>query len=320
MVSEVKQPWSEKANSRDAFGRTLLELGRENRSIVALNADLSGSTKTSVFAKEFPRRFFNAGVAEQNMMGMAAGLASTGKIVIASTFAVFATGRVYDFIRQSIAYSNLNVKIVASHAGITVGGDGATHQITEDIALMRVLPNMRVIVPGDAVETDKALRVIVDQPGPFYFRIGRSDTPVILEKDYEFKLGKAGVIRDGSDITLIACGVMVSRALYTAEKLKAEGIDARVINMSSIKPIDRGAIIKAASETGAILTCEEHSIIGGLGGAVAEIVVQEDPVPMKIMGVQDCFGQSGDAEDLMECFCLNSDNVVTSAKELVKKK
>jgi transketolase len=297
--TEVKPPWKMSVNNRDAFGQTLLELGRENTNIVALNADLSGSTKTSVFAKEFPRRFFNCGIAEQCMMGMAAGLATTGKIAVPSTFAVFATGRVYDFIRQSIAYPKLNVKIVATHAGVTVGGDGASHQITEDIALMRTLPNMRVVVPADAIETDRGFRCVVKEPGPFYFRIGRSATPVILPNEYEFQLGKAGYLRDGKDITLIGCGVMVPQALWAAEILQRKGIDARVLNMSTIKPIDKDAIIKAAKDTKAIIACEEHSIIGGLGSAIAEQLVQEKAVPMRFVGVKDCFGLSGEAEDLM---------------------
>jgi transketolase len=315
---EVKPPWSKMASNRDVFGDILLELGRENRNIVALNADLSGSTKTAVFAKEFPRRFFNAGVAEQSMMGMAAGLATTGKIVVASTFAVFATGRVYDFIRQSIAYPNLNVKIVASHAGITVGGDGATHQITEDISLMRVLPNMRVVVPADAIETERAFRVIMSEPGPFYFRFGRSASPVILPEDYNFELGKASVLRDGKDVTLAGCGVMVSRALHAAEILKGKDIDARVLNMSTIKPIDRDAIAKAGKETNGLVTCEEHSIIGGLGSAIAEQLVQTSPAPMRLLGIKDCFGESGDAEDLMCKFELTTGSIVKEAEALLK--
>jgi transketolase len=316
--SEVKPPWKMSVNNRDAFGQTLLELGRENTNIVALNADLSGSTKTSVFAKEFPKRFFNCGIAEQCMMGMAAGLATTGKIAVPSTFAVFATGRVYDFIRQSIAYPKLNVKIVATHAGVTVGGDGASHQITEDIALMRTLPNMRVVVPADAVETDRAFRTVVKEPGPFYFRIGRSATPVILSNDYEFHLGKADHLRDGKDITLIGCGVMVPQALWAAEMLHKRGIDARVLNMSTIKPIDRDAIIKAARETKAIISCEEHSVIGGLGSAIAEQLVQEKAVPMRFVGVKDCFGQSGEAEDLMCAMNLTAKDIANEAEEILK--
>jgi transketolase len=317
--NEVKPPWKMSVNNRDAFGQTLLELGRENTNIVALNADLSGSTKTSVFAKEFPKRFFNCGIAEQCMMGMAAGLATTGKIAVPSTFAVFATGRVYDFIRQSIAYPKLNVKIVATHAGVTVGGDGASHQITEDIALMRTLPNMRVVVPADAVETDRAFRTVVKEPGPFYFRIGRSATPVVLSNDYEFHLGKAGHLRDGKDITLVGCGVMVPQALWAAEMLHKRGIDARVLNMSTIKPIDRDAIIKAAKETKAIISCEEHSIIGGLGSAIAEQLVQDKAVPMRFVGVKDCFGQSGEAEDLMCAMNLTAKDIANEAEAMLKK-
>jgi transketolase len=315
----VPPPWKETASNRDVFGKTLLELGRENPNIVALNADLSGSTKTGVFAKEFPRRFFNAGVAEQSMMGMAAGLATTGKIVVPSTFAVFATGRVYDIIRQSIAYPNLNVKIVASHAGITVGGDGASHQITEDICLMRVLPNMRVVVPADAVETGKAFKAIMKEPGPFYFRFGRSPTPIIMPEDHEFELGKASTLRDGKDVTLIGTGVMVSKALHAAEMLKVKGIDARVLNVSTIKPMDRDAISKAGKETKGIITCEEHSIIGGLGSAVSEQLVQTNPCPMRMVGINDCFGESGEAEELMCKYGLTAENIVIEAEKLLKK-
>jgi len=318
-MADVKPPWKMSVNNRDAFGQTLLELGRENTHIVALNADLSGSTKTSVFAKEFPKRHFNVGIAEQCMMGMAAGLATTGKISVPSTFAVFATGRVYDFIRQSIAYPKLNVKIVASHAGITVGGDGASHQIAEDLALMRVLPNMRVVVPADAIETDRAFRAVVKEPGPFYFRIGRSATPVILPNDYEFRLGKAYQLRDGKDITIIGCGVMAPQALWAAEMLKKHGIDARVLNMSTIKPIDAEAIHEAARETKAIITCEEHSVIGGMGSAVAEQLVQGKSVPMKIIGIKDCFGQSGEAEDLMCSYGLTAKDIAKEAEGLLKK-
>jgi transketolase len=317
--SEVKPPWKMSVNNRDAFGQTLLELGRENTNIVALNADLSGSTKTSVFAKEFPKRFFNVGIAEQNMMGMAAGLATTGKIAVPSTFAVFATGRVYDFIRQSIAYPKLNVKIVATHAGVTVGGDGASHQITEDISLMRGLPNMRVVVPADAIETDRSFRTVVKEPGPFYFRIGRSATPVILPNEYEFRLGQAYELRDGKDITLIACGVMVPQALWAAEMLKKHDIDARVLNMSTIKPIDKEAIAKAAKETKGIISCEEHSIIGGLGSAIAEQLVQIKAVPMRFVGTRDCFGQSGEAEDLMCAMNLTAKDIALEAEDLLKK-
>jgi len=318
-ISDIKPPWKMSVNNRDAFGQTLLELGRENTNIVVLNADLSGSTKTSVFAKEFPKRFFNAGIAEQCMMGMAAGLATTGKIAVPSTFAVFATGRVYDFIRQSIAYPNLNVKIVATHAGVTVGGDGASHQITEDLALMRALPNMRVVVPADAIETDRAFRTVVKEPGPFYFRIGRSATPVILQNDYEFRLGKAFELRDGKDITLIACGVMVPQALWAAEMLKKRGIDARVLNMSTIKPIDADAIHKAAKETKAIISCEEHSILCGMGSAIAEQLVQQKPVTMRFVGTRDCFGQSGEAEDLMCAMNLTAKDIALEAEDMLKK-
>jgi len=306
------------ANAREAFGEALLQLGREDERIVALNADLSSSTKTNKFAKEFPERFFNAGIAEQNMMGMAAGLATTGKIPVASTFAVFATGRVYDIIRQSIAYPRLNVKIVATHAGITVGGDGASHQITEDIALMRVLPNMRIVVPADAVETVKAFRSIVYDEGPFYMRLGRSDTPVVFDEGYEFTLGKASTVEDGEDVAVIATGIMLSRALEAREMLEDEGISARVLNMSTIKPLDRDAVVRAARDTKGIVTAEEHSIIGGLGGAVAEVCSREHPTRILMVGVEDTFGQSGDAEGLMRHFKLTPERIVEYARKIVE--
>lgn len=310
----------ESRHCREAYGNTLCRLGREMEEIVVTDADLSGSTRTAWFAKEFPDRFFNFGIAEANMMGAAAGMAAWGKIVFASTFAMFATGRVYDQIRQSIAYPRLNVKIVATHAGITVGGDGASHQINEDVGLMRVLPNMTVIVPADYWETEKAVETIARYDGPVYLRIGRAPVPVLFDKDMEFKIGKAQVLRDGEDVTIIAMGQMVSRGLNAAELLDAEGISARVINMSTIKPIDKEAIALAARETGAIVTVEEHSTIGGLGSAVAEVQTERYPVPQERIGVPDVFGQSGGCRELLRKYGLSTKNIFTTAKTLVLRK
>jgi transketolase len=311
--------WKQESQ-RGQYGKTLVELGKTRSDIVVLNADLSSSVKTDKFAEEFPERFFNMGVAEQNMMGVAAGLAASGKIVFASTFAVFATGRAYDQVRQSIAYTKLNVKIVASHAGITVGGDGASHQSTEDIALMRVLPNMTVIVPCDAPETNRAIRAAVAHNGPVYMRLGRGDIPILTGNDDPFEIGKATVLLDGSDVTLIGMGIMVSMCLLAADELKKHGISARVINMSTIKPIDSKTIIKAARETGGIVTAEEHSLLEGMGAAVALELVENEHVPMKRVGIPDVFGESGESDELMEKYGLTIDNIVDAAHDVMKRK
>lgn len=308
------------SRQRDVFGNTLAECGAKNRNIIALNADLSGSTRTAYFAKveACADRFWNMGIAEANMMGVAAGLATTGKVVVASTFAVFATGRAYDQIRQSIAYPNLDVKIIASHAGVTVGGDGATHQATEDIGLMRMLPNMRVVVPCDGIETEAITEAILNIPGPFYMRMGRSTVPDIMEPGTPWHLGMASTIADGDDVAIIAIGIMVDEALKAREALAKENISARVINMSSVKPIDVEAIKKAAKDTGAIVTAEEHTIIGGLGSAVCEVTAEEYRVPVKRVGVRDVFGQSGEVDELMHAYGLTSDNLVKTAKDVMK--
>lgn len=306
--------------TRDAYGEVLAELGETNKDVVVLDADLSGSTKTAIFAKKFPERFFNMGIAEQDMMGTAAGLASSGKIPFASTFAIFATGRAWEQVRQSIAYPKLNVKIVATHAGITVGEDGASHQSVEDIAVMRVIPNMTVIVPADGVETKKVIREIIKYKGPVYVRLSRGKSPVVLDDSYSFEIGKGSVLKDGKDVSIIACGVMVSKALQAAEMLEKEGVSTRVINISSIKPIDLDLIIRAAKETGCIVTAEEHSIIGGLGGAVTEVVAENYPVPVKRIGIEDKFGTSGDADKLMECYGLTHDNIARAARDVIKRK
>ncbi len=306
--------------TRDAYGEALAELGESNKDVVVLDADLSGSTKTAVFAKKFPERFFNMGIAEQDMMGTAAGLAASGKIPFASTFAIFATGRAWEQVRQSIAYPKLNVKVVATHAGITVGEDGASHQSVEDIAVMRVIPNMTVIVPADGIETKKVIREIVRYKGPVYVRLSRGKSPVVLDDSYSFEIGKGVVLKDGKDVSLIACGVMVYKALQAADTLGKEGVSARVINISSIKPIDADLIVRAAKETGCVVTAEEHSIIAGLGGAVAEVLAENCPVPVKRIGIEDKFGTSGDADLLMELYGLTADNIAKAAREVIKRK
>ena len=306
-------------NLRDAYSSALIQLGYENEDVVVLDADLALSTKTKRFGTVFPNRFFDMGISEANMMGVAAGLATCGKIVFASSFAVFATGRCYDQIRQSIAYPNLNVKIVATHAGISVGGDGASHQMLEDIALMRVLPNMRVIAPADATEMEDVIPVIASEDGPFYVRIGRADAPIIFERHGKFKIGKGHVLRDGSDISIIATGTMTAEALGAYDMLKKVGIEARIIHMPTIKPIDSRLIKKAARETGYIITVEEHSIIGGLGDAVS-MAMAKKPIPALRIGVNDVFGESGEARQLMEKYGLTAENITKQAKKLIKAK
>jgi len=307
--------------TRDAYGRALVDLGKENQDIVVLDADLSCSTKTSSFRKVFPDRFINCGVAEQDMIGTAAGLAASGKIAFASTFAVFGSGRAWDQVRISVAYPRLNVKIVVSHGGITVGEDGATHQALEDIAIIRALPNMTVIVPADAAETYKAIKAVAAFHGPAYVRLGRSAVPVISEDiPGEFIIGKSILYRKGVDVTIIACGLMVAAALEAADTLSKEGISARVINMHTIKPIDKTAIINAAKETGAIVTAEEHSLVGGLGSAVSEIVCEEAPVPVIKVAVEDTFAESGKPADLLEKYGLTPNDIVQAVKRAVAMK
>lgn len=310
-----------KLGTRDVYGDVLVRLGQQNPNIVVLDADLSCSTRTCKFAEAFPERFFNMGIAEQDMISTAAGLAAAGKIAFVSTFAVFATGRAWDQIRQSLCYSQQNVKIVASHSGITVGEDSATHQANEDISLMRNLPNMSIIVPADGIETEKALEYLVKYDNrPVYLRLSRYKFPVIFDSQYVFRKGKAIVLEEGTEATVIAIGLMVSRALEAQQMLKEQGISVRVINMSTIKPIDREAIISAAQETGAVVTAEEHSIIGGLGSAVAEVLSEQCPVPLKRIGINDCFGISGDADELLNYYGLNAQSIVQSVKEIIDKK
>lgn len=310
----------EKIATRDAYGKTLVELGRENENIVVLDVDLSSSTRTYMFGKEFPEGFFNVGIVEQNMIGLAAGLATCGKIPFASTFAVFASGRVYNQVRQSIAYPNLNVKIVATHGGISVGEDGPSHHCTEDVAVMRALPNMTVIVPADAVETEKAVRAATEQVGPIYMRLGRPKVPVIYDEELDFKIGEAILLKDGEDVTIMATGIMVAKALEAASRLADGGVDARVIDVHTIKPIDQDLIIEAAKDMGVIVAAEEHSIIGGLGSAVAEVLVENCPVTMLRVGVKDEFAESASAEDLFMRYGLTASDIAHAAKEAIEKK
>jgi transketolase len=312
---------AEKIATRDAYGDTLAELGRLNKDIVVLDADLSKSTKTEVFAKEFPERFFNTGIAEQNMAGIAAGLAAAGKIPFISTFAIFATGRAFEQIRNTIAYPRLNVKIAATHAGITVGPDGASHQSIEDIALMRVIPGMTIINPADATETRFAVKAALDIDGPVYIRLGRHKVPVIFrEGDYVFKPGKGVVLREGKDATIISTGIMTAIALEAADILKNRGIYVNVVNIHTIKPIDEELIIQLAEETGAVITAEEHSIIGGLGSAVTEILAESRPTLMKRIGLKDVFGQSGEPDELLKFYSLTPDSIASAVKDLIDKK
>jgi len=306
--------------TRDAYGKTLVALGRENDRIVVLDADLSGSTKTGVFAKEFPQRFFNAGIAEANMVGMAAGLAAGGMLPFASTFAVFAAGRAFEQIRQSVAYPGLNVKIVATHGGITVGEDGGSHQSVEDLAIMRSLPNMTVLCPADGPETEAAIRAIAEYDGPVYVRLGRAKVPVVFKDGCDFTLGKGAVLRDGSDLSFVTTGLMTAQALAAAEILAEENISARVVHLGCIKPIDVDLVLKAARETGAVVTAEEHSILGGLGGAVCEVLAEGCPTPVERVGMRDVFGQSGTAEELLAFYGLTPAHLVEAAERVMQRK
>lgn len=310
----------EKQATREAYGQALEELGAVRQDVVVLDADLSKSTKTGVFQAKYPERFFNAGIAEQNLMGLAAGFAAAGKVPFASTFAVFATGRAYDQIRNSICYPRLNVKIAATHAGITVGEDGGSHQALEDINLMRGLPNMTVLVPADGPEAKNAVKAAADYEGPVYIRLGRSGVPTITDADVPFVIGKGRVMREGADVILIGCGMMVAKALEAADVLAAEGVNAAVIDMSTIKPIDRELIVEWAKKTGAIVTAEEHNVIGGLGSAVAEVLVEEVLVPMERVGIEDVFGESGTGGELVEKYRLTAEHIVEKAKRAIARK
>lgn len=308
---------SEKRATREAYGATLIELANEGVPVVAVDADLSGSTTTAKFGAAYPDRLINVGIAEQNMIGTAAGLAVEGKVAFTGSFAVFATGRAYDQIRNTVCYSNLDVKVAPTHSGITVGPDGGSHQMLEDIALMRVLPGMRVLVPADAVAARAAIRVAATTPGPFYIRLGRAAVPVIYDDDYAFELGRARVLRQGTHVTLAACGVMVEQALAAAGQLELEGINAEVIDVSTIKPLDTATLVASVLKTGAIVTCEEHSIIGGLGSAVAEALGEHAPVPLARVGVRDVFGTSGEPAELMAHFGLTGADIAEAARAVI---
>lgn len=309
---------SKKIATREAYGKALAELANLNENVVVLDADLSKSTKTADFKAVCPERFFNMGIAEGNMMGVAAGLSTCGKIPFVSTFAMFAAGRAFEQIRNSICYPKLNVKVCATHAGLTVGEDGASHQTVEDISLMRSIPNMVVISPADAVETEAAIKAIAEYKGPCYVRLGRAAVNVINDADtYKFEIGKGVVLSEGKDITIVATGIMVDTALEAKEILEKEGIVAKVINIHTIKPIDSKLIIESAKETGAIVTVEEHSIIGGLGSAVSEVITETYPVPVLKVGVNDVFGESGKPNELLEGYGLTAENIVKKVKEAI---
>lgn len=312
---------AKKIATREAYGSTLAEIGVKNEKIVVLDADLSKSTKTADFKKVCPERFINMGIAEGNMMSTAAGIATCGKIAFASTFAIFATGRAFEQIRNSICYPKLNVKVCATHAGLTVGEDGASHQSVEDISLMRSIPNMTVICPSDAVETKAAIEAITEYNGPCYVRLGRAPVNVINDTpEYKFEIGKGVELKEGTKATIIATGIMVDAALEAHEILKQEGLDVRVINIHTIKPIDADIIIKAAKETGIIITAEEHSIIGGLGSAVAEVTSENFPVPVIRVGIKDVFGESGKADELLKAYGLTAQDIVSAVKKGVNLK
>ncbi len=309
-----------KTATRDAYGKALVELGQKNDKVIVFDADLAAATKTGMFKKEFPERFIDCGIAEGNMMGVAAGMATAGYTVFASSFAMFAAGRAFEQVRNTIGYPHINVKIGATHAGISVGEDGASHQCCEDIALMRTIPGMTIINPADDIEARLAVMAAAETDGPVYMRFGRLAVPRIFDENYKFEIGKGVYLKEGKDVTIIATGLMVERALQAAEQLKAEGIDAAVINMATIKPIDRDIIVDAAKKTGAIVTAEEHSVIGGLGEAVAGVVAETKPVPVLRVGVEDTFGKSGPALELLEIFGLNAENICKKAKQAIANK
>ncbi len=306
--------------TRDGFGKALVELGEINEKIIVLTTDVAGSVRANWFAEKFPQRFFDLGVAEQNMISVAAGISLENKIPFATTFGAFITGRVWDQIRVLVTYSKTNVKLVATHTGVTVGEDGATHQILEDIALMRVLPNMTVVVPSDFNETKKAIFAAANFKGPIYIRLGRQKAPLITTDDAPFEIGKSQKLRDGNDVTIIACGVLVYEAMLAAEKLDKLGISSRILNMHTIKPLDVDSISEAAKTTGAIVTAEEHQIAGGLGSAIAESVIKQNPVPIEMIGIKDVFGMSGTSDELLTYYGLRADNIVDSVKKVLKRK
>jgi len=307
-------------STREAYGKFLVELGKENKEIVVLDADLSSSTMTKYFAKEFPERFFQCGLEEQNMMSIAAGLAASGKIPFVSTFAVFASCRCFDQVRVCIAQPKLNVKVAATHGGITVGEDGASHHAIEDLALYCSLPGFNVVVPADAIEAVEAVRVAAATEGPFYIRLGRPKFPPVYTEGYRFNLGKAVTMREGKDATVIACGIMVSKALEAADKLASQGVDCRVLNMPTLKPLDEKAVIEAAAQTGAIVVAEEHLLHGGLGSRVAQVVAREKPVPMSFIGIDDVYTKSGKPDELLQQRGLTAEAIEQAVKAMVAKK
>ncbi len=307
-----------KVATRQSYGEALVELGAEHDDFVVFDADLAAATQTGKFKAAYPDRFFDAGIAESNMIGLAAGVAATGRVAFASTFAMFAAGRAFEQVRNSVGYPHLNVKIGATHAGISVGEDGATHQCNEDIALMRTIPGMTVIVPCDDVEAKAAVRAAYELDGPVYMRFGRLAVPVVNDNpDYKFEVGKGILMREGSDVTIVACGLMVQAALEAAETLAAEGIDAEVLDIHTIKPLDEELVIASASKTGKVVTCEEHSVIGGLGSAVCDALAEKCPTPVKKIGVNDVFGESGPAVDLLHKYGLDADGIVAGVREFL---
>lgn len=309
-----------KTATRDAYGKALCELGEKNDKLIVLDADLAAATKTGMFKKAFPEKFYDCGIAEGNMMGIAAGLAASGYTVFASSFAMFAAGRAFEQIRNTIGYPHINVKIGATHAGISVGEDGASHQCCEDIALMRTIPGMTIINPADDVEARLAVLAAAEHNGPVYMRFGRLAVPRVFDENYKFEIGKGVYLNEGTDVTIIATGLMVERAIAAVELLKSEGISAALINMATIKPIDKDIILDAAKKTGCLVTAEEHNIIGGLGSAVSEVVAESCPVPVMRVGVEDVFGKSGPALELLEIFGLNAQNIAAKAKKAIELK
>lgn len=309
-----------KKDTRSGFGEGLLEVGKKNKDVVALCADLTGSLKMNAFENEFPERFFQVGIAEANMMGIAAGMTVGGKIPYTGTFANFSTGRVYDQIRQSIAYSKKNVKICASHAGLTLGEDGATHQILEDIGMMKMLPNMTVIVPCDFNQTKQATIAIADLDSPVYLRFGRPSVPIFTQPDAKFEIGKADTILEGTDVTIIACGHLVWKSIEAAQELAKEGISAEVINMHTIKPLDEKAILSSVAKTGCVVSAEEHMINGGLGDSIAQVLSRNNPAPQEYVGVDDSFGESGKPDELMTKYHIDTPDVIAAAKKAISRK
>jgi transketolase len=315
-----KYTYSEKKDTRSGFGAGLLEAGKKNKEVVALCADLTGSLKMDAFQKEFPERFFQVGIAEANMMGMAAGMTIGGKIPYTGTFANFSTGRVYDQIRQSIAYSNKNVKICASHAGLTLGEDGATHQILEDIGLMKMLPGMTVINPCDFNQTKAATIAIADHEGPVYLRFGRPTVPVFTDPDQKFEIGKAWTVNEGTDVSIFATGHLVWKAIEAGEKLAELGINAEIINIHTIKPLDEKAILESVAKTGCVVSAEEHNRIGGLGDSIAQVLAKNNPMPQEYVAVNDSFGESGTPDQLMKKYGLEADDIVKAAQKVISRK